>query len=129
MSGRRKLFAAAAPVAAAGDDAELLSLLSEFDGWEHRYQATYNGAHTVEAEDAGESARNFCHAEQAKLIDRICALHAVTLDGMRARARTLLLWAPLDEGPAEEVAAASGYPFDWRMRAALLRDLTEETAA
>lgn len=103
---------------AATEDAELLALLGRFDALEHAAQradqTATNGTMVVQ---------EACLSEQVNLVGSICKMPARTLAGVRARARTFLLWTPREERPTPAVAANSrGLP-DHRMLAALLRDL------
>jgi hypothetical protein len=120
---------AAVPTVAAQSsdaDAELLALLARFDAAERCSQATFDAVETNDAWDAGEPIRDACQGEQEAIIDAICATPARSIAGLRARARSFLLWAPMMEGPVEDVAADPGLPFEPRLLAALLRDLAGE---
>ena len=105
------------PVAAAPNpDAELLAVCAEFDALEHRRNAAFDDDNlTDEAHDA-------LREEQAPLVDQMCALQAVTPEGMRARARSLVLYDP-------EVVERRIVYTDDRLVAAVLRDLIGEIGA
>ena len=107
-------------------DAELLALLAQFGAYEQRARATWIGADTMEAEDAGEPVRAACFAGQERILDAICATPAHTLEGMKARARAVLLYGPPlnRQGTLEEVAADREWFRNERLLAALLRDMT-----
>ena len=100
-------------------DAELLSALARFGEIEHTIWPTEGaGCRTIEEEDARARLMAPLRAEQAALVNRACALRATTLDGLRARARVLLLWdteLPTADAPESCI--------DDRMLAALIRDL------
>jgi hypothetical protein len=113
MAGVRPL----APVPAAPDlDAELLAVCAEFDAVEHRRNAMFDD--DTLTDEAHEALRE----EQAPLVDRLCELRAATIEGMRARARSLVLY---DDAAMERRTV---YTND-RLVAALQRDLIGEAGA
>ena len=99
-------------------DAELLAVCDEFDGWERRFLATdfeVAGDDTPEGQ-AAESEQRRCADAQYPLVDRMCELQATTLEGHRARARSLALW------DAELFKAGEG-DMGRCLTAAIVRDL------
>ena len=106
-----------APVAASPDpDVELLAVCAEFDAVEHRRNAMFdNDTLTDEANAA-------IREEQAPLVDRMCELQAVTPEGMRARARSLMLYD-------DAVMVRRAIYTNDRLVAAVLRDLIGEAGA
>ena len=87
--------AATLEAAPAHPDAELLALCAEFDAWEHRFLATdFKAENDTPAAFAAQMEQERCRDAQDSLVDRMCDLRAVTLEGQRARARSLLLWDP-----------------------------------
>ncbi|MGI4797488.1 MAG: hypothetical protein ACRYG8_26265 [Janthinobacterium lividum] len=112
MAGVRPL----APVTAAPApdlDAELLAVCAEFDAVEHRRNAMFDD------DTLTDEANAAIREEQAPLVDRLCELQAVTIEGMRARARSLVLY---DDAVLERHTV---YTND-RIVAAVLRDLIGE---
>ena len=100
-------------------DAELLGACAEFDAMERSIQATYDEGPDNIPDDAAREVHNEQLKEpQEALLDRICAMQAVTPAGFAARARTLVLW----EGAEAATNTEEGY-WNERMLAALLRDL------
>ena len=94
-------------------DAELLAVCAAFDAAEHRRSAMFdNGTLTDEANAT-------IRAAQDQKVKRICALRAVTPQGWRARARSLVLFD--DEFLERRLVHAPD-----RMMAAILRDLVED---
>ncbi len=106
-----------APVAAPPDpDAELLAVCAEFDAMEHRRNAMFDD------DTLTDEANAAIREEQAPLVDRLCEMQAITIEGMRARARSLVLY---DDAVMER---HSVYTND-RIVAAVLRDLIGEAGA
>jgi hypothetical protein len=94
-------------------DAELIRLCTEIDRIEDQWLSTLPvGGDIPDTVAAGISA------QQEPLIEQICDMTASTLDGMRARARTIVKWAPdlvsMPHDAADDMVAA------------LLRDLIGE---
>ena len=104
---------AIAGAAPAGWDAELIAACAQFDVLERRLQAL--------SDDKYADEREAIRDEQFPLLDRICAANCTTLEGLRARVRTIALW----EADAPTFAADETY-WNSRMFHALLRDLSEE---
>jgi len=129
---RRALLAGASAVAAAAAfagvaqaaephaDAELLAVCAAFDATEHKYRRLFYGPARIVDDDERALAQEPIYAEQERLLEPLCRLRATTLDGFRARARTLALWAPDLLVPDETMEPTT----DERMVAALLRDMT-----
>ena len=113
MAGVRPL---APPPAAPDPDAELLAVCAEFDAVEHRRNAMFDD--DTLTDEANASIRD----EQEPLVDRLCDLQAMTIEGMRARARSLVLY---DDAVMERRTV---YTND-RLVAAVLRDLIGEAGA
>ena len=103
------------------DDADLLALIARFDAIERHIWGGH-GPETIEEEEAREAANKPLEDEQKALLQRICAMPTYTLDGLQARARSLLLW---DAGAQFEKPGPDDYPDD-RMTAAILRGLAGE---
>lgn len=123
---RRALFAGAAAVPVAAvippaaapteADAELIATCAAFDALERRILAFYSdGATPIEDDDERDEAIDPLSGQQEKLLDPICAMRAVSLRGMRARAATLVLNAPHVLEPSHH--------WESRLCAAVLRDL------
>lgn len=98
-----------------GPDAELLSVLAEFDALELRFLEIMARPGDT---DPWKAELDEIDAAQDALVDRIYGLHATTLEGFRARARVLARHEPalfqLVKGETDSV--------EW-MVAALVRDL------
>ena len=113
------LAASGAATAAARPDAELFRLCAEIDALEDKISSfTIKGATLEEGQARDKLARPFADAQGA-LIAQLCDTPATTIEGIRARARTLLKWAPDWEDQKR-----SGYHY--AMISALLRDLVGE---
>ena len=94
-------------------DAELLAVCAAFDATEHRRSAMFDdGTLTDEANAA-------LRAAQDRRVGQICSLRALTLQGLQARARSLVLFD--DEFLERRCVHAND-----RMMAAILRDLAED---
>jgi hypothetical protein len=118
----------ATPAIAGGPDpdGELIALCAEFDALERGIKAYYpGGAKYILCDAERDNATAPLDQEQRGLIDRMCELRASTLNGIRARARTLVLWAA-DEA---EGAECKSNCLDDRMRAAISRDLIAGSVA
>ena len=114
------LAPAAALAAASSPDAELIRLCGEFDALQRRILALYpEGATPIEDDNERAEAIAPLSDAQDELLDRICALRATTPAGIKARAKTLVLFVP----DKAECADDEGGYVDERMIAALLRDL------
>ena len=110
-------------------DAHLLSLLARFDEIERHVQSLFaQKTNTLEEEAAVDAATEPFKGAQSALLDEACSLSAVTLDGFRARAASLLLWDGEMQRNINRVAAGRGDDIydDDRMIAALVRDLTAQ---
>ena len=102
-------------------DAALLVALGEFDAIEHRYQSLYpGGSRHIKDDDERDAVIRPLTEAQEPILDRACSLRARTLEGILARARTIVL-QNLELDPAVD-AMKEGYTND-RLMAALLRDL------
>lgn len=101
-------------------DAELLSLCAQHDAIQRRIDDAYPHPATLELERIWDAYREPLEDEQEELIQRMIEARAVTVDGFRARATSLLLWDP--DSIKLRARAASGVGDN--MLAALLRDLT-----
>ena len=105
--------------AASPADAELIELCGRFDALERGIGALHSsGSAPITDDDERAAAAAPMEARQDALLGRLCAMRAVTLAGLAARADTLALWADLDRAESCE-----GDCWDDRMLAALLRDL------
>jgi len=82
----------AGPARAASPDAELLSVLAQFDILELEFNASFGpGDHTNAEWDRRErEIRTPLREKQQPLIERICELRAKTPEGIRARALTAI---------------------------------------
>lgn len=136
MATRRKFLGAAAVMAASGavaqavpgahPDAELIALCAAFMGLERRHQASFDPSSPAYVEDDDERDRvndPICDAQEP-LVERICAMRATTLEGARARVRSILLW-DADADPAKD-PLCFGHSMNHRMTAAVFRDLLAE---
>ena len=125
------LAGAALPaVASTNPDAELLAVLAEFDALEAAIYPKPDptaGLATLEEEQAWDDQVRPLHARQDALLERLCELETHTLEGFRARARTLLGWAELFMRDLQNDAAAGYWP--QRMQIAFYRDLVGERPA
>jgi hypothetical protein len=99
-------------------DAELIALCAEIDALEDRMWGNLPKM-SDEEEKQHDAEIEPLRQKQLALIDQISDLTATTLDGFRARARTIAKWAP-DLIPM---------PHDYldQMAGALIRDLIGET--
>ncbi len=79
----------AAPVEA---DAELIKLCAEFDRLEHACDALFEGVETVEQERKSDRLSEPLREQQDTLAERIIAHRATTIEGFRARARSVAIW-------------------------------------
>ena len=89
---------------------------AEFDAVEHRRNAMFDD------DTLTDEANTAIREEQAPLVDRLCNLQAVTIEGMRARARSLVLYD-------DEVLERRTIYTNDRLVAAVLRDLIGEAGA
>ena len=128
FAGAALVIAAPTGAQPAGDDAELLAALGEFDALELRMFPPDFHAATIEEEHARDKRVAPLLAEQEALLDQICALRAVTPEGWRARARSLLAWDNEMSKSIAEIHDPERY-MDERMIAALVRDLAGEPVA
>lgn len=114
------------PDAPADLDAQLIAACLAFDALERCVDAFNDPADPayIENDDVRDRAAVPIEAEQAPLMERICLLRATTPQGKRARARSFLLWHKAID-PAVD-AAAPHRPWNDRLVAAMLRDLSEE---
>ena len=104
-------------------DAQLIDACLAFDTLEKRVDAFNdpNDPAYIENDDDRDAAIAPIEAEQAPLMERICVLNAMTLDGARARIHSFLLWNKAINPIVD--AAAPNRPWNERMIAAALRDL------
>jgi uncharacterized protein (DUF1501 family) len=107
------LTPAIASAAPSGDDTELIAACAQFDALERQLQAL--------SEDEYADAREAIQAAQLPLLERICAANCTTMEGLRARVRTIALW----EGDIPTFSPDEAY-WKSRMFHALLRDLSGE---
>lgn len=119
------MLAAAVPadaLAASSPDAELIELCNAFDVIERRLKEMFrNYANSPEEEEERDSLADPLVYEQQGLLNSICRIHATSLAGYKARAKTLRLWLPEAVDAADE-----GQCWAERMSAALVRDLAGE---
>ena len=103
------------------DDAELIAALAEFDAIERHVNSHFEGGANAIVDDRERDAVIVPLWEtEREPLERACRMRAVTLEGLQARARTIVL-EDLDLDP-EVDAITEGYTND-RLIAALLRDL------
>ena len=91
-------------------DAELLRACAAFDQLEAQANATFTGYENDSPEEAvAEVERSRIYDEQDPYVDVICSSVAQTKEGMRAKARSLMAWAPdmLRHGGREELLLGS----------------------
>ena len=94
-------------------DAELLAVCAAFDAVEHDRDAMFDDGTLT------DEANATIRAAQDRRVERICTLRALTLPGLQARARSLLLF---DDGFLERRLVHAPD----RMMAAIVRDLVED---
>jgi hypothetical protein len=104
-------------------DAELLAALAEFDQIVIEKRAAFAACRTIADEEAIEQQIEPLEVRQDELLDLICTTPARTVAGVRARARSLVLWH------GEWIARPDDPEqyHDKRLIAALVRDLVAET--
>ena len=103
-------------------DVDLFAACAEFDALERAYLATGFSHDTRTPEGvAVEAEQARIQREQDPLVDRICALRAVTREGQAARARSLVLWDAELMKPQGDIAG--------QLTQAIVRDLIEEDGA
>ena len=109
-----------------GADAQLVAACLAFDALEKRCAAIYDPCDPayLEDEDALCCTLALIEKAQAPLLEQICVLKAVTIEGARARVRSLLLRGSSINPDADAVAA--NLSCEERMIAAVLRDLLGE---
>jgi hypothetical protein len=91
-------------------DAELLRACAAFDQLEAQANATFTGYENDSPEEAAaEAERGRIYDEQDPYVDVICSTVARTKEGMQAKARSLMAWAPdmLRHGGREELLLGS----------------------
>ena len=123
------LLVAASARAADHPDAALLAACARFDALELQiWPPEGRGCMTIAEEDAWAARVQPLEDEQAALLGEVCALRAQTLEGVQARARSLLLWS---SDIADDIESGDGDHLYWdhRMVAALVRDLAGGQAA
>ena len=116
--------AQAVEVASAGahPDAELIAACAAFDALERKCNATFGGPdRTLEEDLRADEERNSIYVAQEPHLDRIMELRATTIDGFRAKARSLAL---------EDLELLKDGPGDRRdcLIASLVQDLIREAA-
>ena len=87
-------------------DADLIAACAAFDVLEQRYRATFDGVEAEVEWDARDAERDRIIELQDPHFDRIMALPATTMDGLRAKARTAALEYP--ELLEEDAGSRSG---------------------
>jgi hypothetical protein len=113
-------------------DAELLASLSEFDKLVIEKRAAYACCRTPADEEAIDAQIEPLEKRLSELLDLICKIPASTLAGVRARARSLVLWDGgdwLSVKRGNEWISAPDDPDqydDKRLVAALVRDLAAQ---
>jgi len=86
-----------APIAAhAGtSDAKLIGLCARFTDLEKKKRAIYaTGPDTLEADRRKEAVIAPLHEEQEAILDRIVDIKAVTVEGLKARLRMIMVYEP-----------------------------------
>ena len=107
-------------------DAELLAVVAEFDALERQIFPEPPPA-TLAEEEVWEVWAEPLMARRRACLDRLCELETHTLEGFRARARSLLAYDDRHI-PELEKQASKGY-WSYRMQLALIRDLSGERSA
>ena len=99
-------------------DAKLIRMCGEFTELDRQQCALYNAPDAPEDNALMDLALAPINECQGKLIDRICATPTTTLEGVQAKARSLLAFAPemLDD---DDFRAT----WDYRLVASILSDL------
>ena len=120
------LVIAAPSAEAASPDAELLAVLAEHVALERQIFPEHGPA-TIEEEEIWEVAVEPLQIRKSACLNCLCEMETHTLEGFRARARTLLVWNAEFIGGLERDAAA-GYVTE-RMLLALFRGLVGECPA
>jgi hypothetical protein len=112
--------APSAPIGANGPDAELIALCATFDDLSRQFDGLHVGPNRIEDDEIRDVALDPIERQQKPLIDAICIRRAVTPDGISAKARSLIVWAPdwLQPNPF----------WDERLIASILADLTGSAA-
>lgn len=77
-----------------GADARLIRACAKFGALERRCLALHYGPARIEDEDALDRALAPIRARMHHVLQDVCDQHAVTLEGHRARAAAVALWAP-----------------------------------
>ena len=122
LGGAAVLAACTAAVGASSPDATLLAACVAFDDLERRANATFGGWDCDDPREAEAVAeRDRLYAAQDVHNKVMLAHRAVTLDGHRARARSLAAW------DLELMKAGPG-DFGKQMTAAIVRDLLAGSA-
>jgi hypothetical protein len=99
------------------EDVALIADHRIYDQLERQWIASFDHAEGTEAEALQESLRGM----QAPILERMAARRAVTVEGLRARLRTVLL--DCREADFADDAANTGLGLDERLNAILVRDL------
>jgi hypothetical protein len=101
-------------------DAALLAACAAFDTLEQHYTAGFCGKDMTHSEErARDAALKPIQTAQEPLVDIITTTPAKTLDGIRAKAKSLELW---DDGLIQKAGRDDGT--DDRLLASIMRDLT-----
>jgi hypothetical protein len=111
--------AAPAALAAPSPDARLIALCAEFDRLERRIGDLFDGPGAIDDDAARDAAVTPIFAQQAALLPEILTLRATTLEGLAARARTMMR-EDLELRPDEMVASEF---VNERLLGVVLRDL------
>jgi hypothetical protein len=111
------LAAGTAAAAAPNPDTDLIARCAAFDRLENARIALFEDAARRD-EDVTESAMAPVEAGQDRIVEAIWQTRAQTLEGVRAKARNLALWAPdlLSSGPG---------CWDQNFMTSILRDLLD----
>jgi hypothetical protein len=83
-------------------DAELLALCEQFDELTRERSSLFEGENRLDDQDARDAALDALTARGRPLVERLCATRAVTVEGIRAKARSLALWEPDSLHPTGE---------------------------
>ena len=106
---------------AAQPDAELIRLCAEMVALERRIDAMFAGPMTDASLEAAEAAACIIEVDQRRVLDRICTMTPVTMEGWLALARSVALISPdfADDDPEKNP--------DVRLASTLLRGLLTRT--
>jgi hypothetical protein len=121
LAGAAATPAASVAAATPNRDSRLIALCAEFDRLERRIGVLFDARDDTQGNDAFDATIEPIYAQQAALLPEITVLRATTLEGLAARARTMML-EDLELRPDEMVASEF---VNERLLGLVLRDLVE----